>query len=140
MLITAALAGQLLGAATQGLWHVLLTGRTRGLLTEDRAFWIDHTISNAGVGCLIVGSIRLHRRYPGLATRVLLAGAAAETLGALLDARAHAQGGENPIAFGLIGAGFLLAGGGSIAAWRARHGNTPNSPRHAPADHERGIH
>lgn len=88
-LLTAGLGGQLVGVATQGLWHGLLAGRTSGMLTEDRAFWIDHTISNAGVVCLTVGGILLHRRCPSLATRAVLAGTAAETLGALLDAYAH---------------------------------------------------
>jgi hypothetical protein len=57
----------------------------RGVLTEGRTFWIDHTISDASVVCLIVGSVLLHRRYLCIATRVVLAGAAGETLGAPLE-------------------------------------------------------
>lgn len=109
------------------------------MLTEDRAFWIDHTISNAGVVCLTVGGILLHRRYPSLATRVVLAGTAAETLGALLDAYAHTRGSENPVAFGLIGGGYLLAGGGGVAAWCARRGAATRSTSRAPTDREQGV-
>lgn len=120
LLVAAGLAAQLVGVATQGVWHGLLADRTSGVLTEDRAFWIDHTISNAGVACLIAGSVVLWRRYPSATSRVVVAGAIAETCGALLDAYAHLRGSENPVAFGLIGAGFLLAGGGAVRVWRSR--------------------
>jgi len=138
-LLTAGLAAQLVGVATEGLWHGLLAGRTSGVLTEDRAFWMVHSISNAGVISVIIGSILLHRRYPSPSTRVVLAGAAAETLGALLDAYAHARGGENPVAFGLIGAGFLLVAGGGIAAWRTRRGVATKPASRVLTDREQGA-
>lgn len=125
-LVAAGLAAQVVGVSTQGLWHGLLADRHAGVLTEDRTFLIDHTISNAGVVCMIVGSVLLLRRHPGTAsTGLLLAGTAAETVGALVDAYAHLRGGENPVAFGLIGTGFLLAAGGVVTAWRARRAVQP---------------
>jgi hypothetical protein len=120
-LVSVGLAAQIVGVATQGIWHGLLAGRRAGVLTEDRTFLIDHTISNAGVVCMIVGGVLLHRRYRGRAvTRLVLVGTAFETVGALLDAYSHVRGGESPVAFGLIGTGFLLAVGGVVTAWRAR--------------------
>jgi hypothetical protein len=119
-LVFAGLAAQIVGVATQGLWHGLLAGRHVGLLTEERTFLIDHTISNAGVVCMIAGSVLWHQRQPGTAAaRLVLGGTVFETIGALLDAYSHLRGGESPIAFGLIGAGFILAVSGVVTAWRA---------------------
>lgn len=121
-LVTAGLATQVVGVATQGLWHGLLAGKHTGVLTEDRTFLIDHAISNAGVACMIVGSALLARRHPGAATtRLVVGGTALETIGAVLDAYAHLQGGENPVAFGLIGTGFVLATAIGITTWHTRH-------------------
>lgn len=55
-LVAAGLTVQLVGVATRGLGHALLADRSSGVLTEGRTFWIDHTISNAGVARLVVGS------------------------------------------------------------------------------------
>lgn len=119
-LIHAGLAAQLVGVATQGLWHGLLAERGSGLLDDTRTFWVDHALSNAGVATLLVGGVLLHRRDSGTGTRIVLAGASTELLGALLDGYAHLRGAESHLAFALIGIGFLTATGGAVAVARAR--------------------
>lgn len=96
-------------------------GRRAGVLTEEGTFLVDHVISNAGVVCMIAGSVLLRRCGPGTSgARLMWVGTGAETIGALLDAYSHLRGGESPLAFGFIGVGFLLALCGVVVAWRRR--------------------
>ncbi|MPZ95017.1 MAG: hypothetical protein GEU96_08915 [Propionibacteriales bacterium] len=108
-LVIAGLSAQVVGVATQGLWHALLANSDSRLLTEDRTFLIDHTISNLGVAAMVVGARQLHRQRPSAASRAVLTGTALEVVGAVGDMLSHFWGGESPVAFALIGAGFVTA-------------------------------
>ncbi|MDN5854939.1 MAG: hypothetical protein L0K86_19235 [Actinomycetia bacterium] len=119
-LVVAGLAAQVVGVSTQGLWHAVLAGSDSRLLTEDRTFLIDHTISNLGVAAMAVGAWQLHKQRPGRATRVVLAGTALEVTGAAGDMLSHLRGGENPVAFAFIGAGFVLAAVGLLSETKGR--------------------
>lgn len=90
-------------------------GSESGLLTEDRTFLVDHTISNLGVAAMVVGAWQLHKRCPGRLTRVVLAGATLEVTGAAGDILSHLRAGESPAAFAFIGAGFVMAAVGLLA-------------------------
>ena len=111
-LVIAGLSAQVVGVSTQGLWHAVLANSDSRLLTEDRTFLIDHTISNLGVAAMVVGAWQLHRLRPSAASRAVLTGTALEVAGAVGDMLSHFRGGESPIAFALIGAGFVTAGVG----------------------------
>lgn len=123
-LVVAGLGAQVIGVSTQALWHVLLAGDETGLLTEDRTFLVDHTISNLGVASMVVGAWQLRRFRPGVPARVVLAGTALEVLGAVGDMIGHVRGGESIAAFALIGTGFLLATGGLLADIRQQRRHT----------------
>jgi hypothetical protein len=120
-LVLAGLAAQIVGVSTQGLWHAVLAGSDSRLLTEDRTFLVDHTISNLGVAAMVVGAWQLHRQRPGSPSRAVLTGTALEVAGAVGDMLSHLRGGENPVAFALIGAGFMTAAVGlSVDTRRVR--------------------
>lgn len=127
-LVVAGLGAQVVGVSTQALWHVLLAGRDSGLLTEDRTFLIDHTISNLGVAAMVVGAWQLRHARPGVASRVVGAGTALEVLGAAGDMLGHLSGGESPAAFALIGTGFLVATAGVVADIRQQGRETARHP------------
>jgi uncharacterized protein YcfJ len=112
------MAAQVVGVSTQALWHGLLSRSTSRLLTEDRTFLIDHTISNAGVAAMVVGAWRLHHEQPGRGSAIAGMGTGLEVVGAIGDMLGHVRGRESPVAFASIGAGFVTAAIGLVHVHR----------------------
>ena len=113
-LLLVGVAIQAVGIGTQALFH--LSGGRLPWLTERRTSAIDHTLSNAGVLCLVshVGRwLRSGTAWSNAGRRFTTIGTAVEAVGAAADGVGHALGGEHRLPLLAIVAGYatILAGG-----------------------------
>lgn len=130
-LVLLGLGAQLLGVVVQAVFH-LAGPSVAPVLTEARAFLIDHVVSNVGVVCLAgqVGRWAFARVvWSNPARRLMVVGTCLQVAGALADGVGHLVGGEQPAAFAGLGVGYLLVAAGAVLARRPRRNPRPGRAR-----------
>lgn len=121
--ISAGLIAQLVGVGWEALWHGGLSSRVGDLgLPSSLGFLGDHIVSNLGVLSILGGvGWLLARKHSWRRSAVLVMGVGAllQAFGAGWDLVGHVRGSENnPIAYSLLGLGYILIAGGLLAALR----------------------
>jgi len=126
--MTAGLVTELVGVGWDALWRGSLVGVVG-----------DHIVSNLGVIVLLAGSVWLLRReqsWQRPAVAAAIGGSLLQAVGSVIDLSSHPRGTNSPVAFALIGLGFLLASAGVVITWRKawpRHGRRLAGARCSPA-------
>lgn len=108
--MTAGLVTELVGVGWDALWRGSLVGVVG-----------DHIVSNLGVIVLLAGSVWLLRReqsWQRPAVAAAIGGSLVQAVGSVIDLSSHLRGTNSPVAFALIGLGFLLASAGVVITWR----------------------